>query len=73
MFCSGIQVILRLSSQKLEGFQCWYSEREKFMIQAVEMASGGMITYLQSSMKFSTGVQKLLGGMYTHTHSMEIS
>jgi hypothetical protein len=66
---SGIQVILKLLSQRFERLDYWYYTMKRFMKYAIEMTSGDMI-YLPSCMTIGSGVQKLLGGyIYALTHS----
>jgi hypothetical protein len=45
---------------------------EGFMKYVVEMDSGAMI-YLPSFIKTGSGIQKLIGGKYSHTDSIEIA
>jgi hypothetical protein len=42
------------------------------MKYAVEMGSGLMI-YIPSLIQIGSGIQKLIGGIYRHTDSMEIA
>jgi hypothetical protein len=42
------------------------------MKYAVEMGSGAMI-YIPNFIKVGSGIQKLIGGIYRHTDSMEIA
>jgi hypothetical protein len=65
---SGIQLVLRLVTEKFQRLPCYYHWFKRFIKYAVEMTSGGII-YIPALINIGWGVQKFYEGhIYRHTH-----